>query len=92
MATTQEAKNRALKAHKAACADARSAAIYNRWLSETHLAATDRPELAGAMYTRLAIALEVMADMKGWAKGVVAGITAPVQSRKLTYPRAGHGR
>jgi len=28
------------------------------------------------MFTRLAIALEVMADMRGWPSGRVAGITA----------------
>jgi hypothetical protein len=77
MATTQEAKSRALRAHKVACADTRSAAIYNRWLSDTHLAAADRPELAGAMYTRLAIALEVVVDMRGSREGIVAGLAAP---------------
>ena len=48
--------------HKAACVDARSAAIYNRWLYDTLLAAADSPELPETMFTRLAIALEVMAD------------------------------
>ena len=70
-----EAKNRALRAHKAACIDARSAALYNRWLSQTLLAAADRPELAEVMFTRLAIALEVMQDMRGWPARV-AGVTA----------------
>jgi hypothetical protein len=29
------------------------------------------------MFTRLAIALEVMTDMRGWPAGIVAGFTAP---------------
>jgi hypothetical protein len=73
---TQEAKARALQAHKAACKDARTAAIYNRWLSDTLLAVEDRPELADTMFTRLAIALEVMIDMRGWGKGKVQGVSA----------------
>jgi hypothetical protein len=71
---TQEAKSRALSAHKAACRDSRSTAIYNRWLSDTLLAAEDRPDLADAMFTRLAIALEVMVDMRGWPARV-AGVS-----------------
>jgi hypothetical protein len=72
---TQEAKARAMKAHQAACTDARSSALYNRWLSNTLMAAEDRPELADTMFTRLAIALEVMIDMRGWGKGKVQGVT-----------------
>jgi hypothetical protein len=37
------------------------------------LAAEERPELADAMFTRLAIALEVMVDMRGWPERV-AGV------------------
>jgi hypothetical protein len=89
-----DAKARAKRAHQAARAgDSVSAAIYDRWLANTLSAAAGQDEtIAVAMYTRLAIALEVMQDMRGWGEGVVAGITAPVRPRKLTYPRAGHGR
>jgi hypothetical protein len=66
---------------KAACQDARSAALYGRWLSNTLLAAEQRPELADAMFTRLAIALEVMVDMRGWSAGVVTGLAVPRQAR-----------
>jgi hypothetical protein len=93
MATILEAKNRTLKAHKAACADSLRIATYDRWLADTLSAVKGKDEaIAEAMWTRLAIALEVMADMRGWAQGIVAGFTAPVRPRKLTHPRAGQGR
>jgi hypothetical protein len=72
------AKERARRAHKAArgC-DPRSAALYDRWLATTFSAAGGKDEaLAIAMFTRIAIALEVMVDMKGWPAGNVAGVTA----------------
>ena len=73
---TLEAKERAMRAHKAACTDALSSALYSRWLSNTLLAVEERPELADTMFTRLAIALEVMCDMRGWDEGRVAGVSA----------------
>jgi hypothetical protein len=74
----KEAKKRAQRAHKAACgADALSTAIYNRWMATTLTAAAGQDEgIAAAMFTRLAIALEVMVDMKGCTAGVVQGVTA----------------
>src|SRR5262249_20581126 len=89
-----DAKARAKRAHQAARAgDTVSGAIYDRWLATTLSAASGHDEAIGvAMFTRLAIALEVMSDMKGWGEGIVAGFTMPVRPRKLTYPRAGHGR
>jgi len=77
--TLAEAKERARRAHEAARAgDNRSAAIYDRWLADTLLAAAGKDEeVATTMFARLAVALEVMVDMKGWPAGVVAGLTAP---------------
>jgi hypothetical protein len=77
--TLPEAKSRAKKAHAAARAgDAVSAAIYDRWLATTLSAAAGQDEtIAATMFTRLAIALEVMSDMRGWPAGVVAGLTSP---------------
>jgi hypothetical protein len=74
----KEAKRRALTAHKAACkADSLSAGIYNRWIAITLTAVDGQEEqVAAAMFTRLAIALEVMVDMRGWASGAVQGVTA----------------
>jgi len=76
--TVAEAKARAKRAHQAARAgDAVSAAIYDRWLATTLSAAAGQdPAIAGTMFTRLAIALEVMTDMRGWGKGRVTGVTA----------------
>jgi hypothetical protein len=73
----KEAKKRAHRAHRAACgADALSTAIYNRWMATTLTAAAEQDEaVAAAMFTRLAIALEVMVDMRGWSTGVVQGVT-----------------
>jgi hypothetical protein len=83
---TAEAKRRALQAHKVAkTGDARMAAVYDRWLADTLLAAGDarNQAIAEAMFTRLAIALEVMVDMRGWGQGVVAGLTAPRRASRL---------
>jgi hypothetical protein len=92
--TLPDAKARAKRAHQAVRAgDAVSGAIYDRWLATTLSAAAGQDEeIAAAMFTRLAIACEIMTDMRGWPAGIVAGITPPVRPRKLTYPRAGHGR
>jgi hypothetical protein len=38
-------------------------------------AAGQDEQVAAAMFTKLAIALEVMVDMRGWAAGVVRGVT-----------------
>jgi hypothetical protein len=68
--------------------DTISAAIYDRWLASTLSAAVGQdPAIAATMFTRLAIALEVMQDMKGWPVGIVAGLTAP---RRLQERRAAH--
>ena len=76
MVTLMEAKTRALKAHKKARSDGIQAAIYDRWLADTLLAAKDQDQaIAAVMFTRLAIALEVMADMRGWPAGRVMGVT-----------------
>jgi hypothetical protein len=73
--SVKEAKARALRAHEAAKAgDTLRAATYDRWLADTLSAAKGRNE--ATMFTRLAIALEVMVDMRGWGEGVVAGFTA----------------
>ena len=76
-ASLPEAKARAKRAHQAARAgDAVSAAIYERWLANTLSAAAGQDEaIAATMFTRLAIALEVMTDMRGWPAGIVAGLT-----------------
>ena len=76
--TLQGAKARAKRAHQVARAgDAVSAAIYDRRLANTLSAAAGQDEaIAATMFTRLAIALEVMVDMRGWGEGIVAGLTA----------------
>ena len=77
MATLMEAKTRALRAHKKARSDGVCAAIYDRWLANTLLATKDQDQaIAAVMFTRLAIALEIMTDMKGWSAGQVVGVTA----------------
>jgi hypothetical protein len=78
MADLKQAKERARRAHRAAReGDGRAAALYDRWLAETlSAAAGKREEVAAAMFTRCAIALEVMVDMRGWPAGNVAGVTA----------------
>jgi hypothetical protein len=78
-ATLPDAKARAKRAHQAARAgDAVSAAIYDRWLANTLSAAAGQdPAIAATMFTRLAIACEIMTDMRGWPAGVVAGLTSP---------------
>jgi hypothetical protein len=60
--TLPDAKARAKRAHAAARAgDAVSAAIYDRWLANTLSAAAGQDDaIAATMFTRLAIALEVM--------------------------------
>jgi hypothetical protein len=74
-------------------ADPLSAALFDRWYAEALMCARGVPaEVARTMLTRMAIALEVMADRKDWPAGIVAGLTASPQPRKLTYPRAGHSR
>jgi hypothetical protein len=58
-------------------ADPLSAALFDRWYAEALMSARGvRAEVACAMYLRLAIALEVMADRKGWPAGRVTGVTA----------------
>jgi hypothetical protein len=83
--TLPEAKARAKRAHQAARAgDTVSAAIYNRWLATTLSAAVGQdPAIAATMFTRLAIALEFMVDMKGWPAGIVAGLTVPRRASRL---------
>jgi hypothetical protein len=85
--TLPEAKARANRAHQAARAgDTMSAAIYDRWLATMLSAAVGQDEaIAVAMFTRLAIALEVMADMKGWPAGIVAGVTAPRRASRAQF-------
>jgi hypothetical protein len=57
-------------------ADPLSAALFDRWYAETLLSARGiKAEAAWAMLTRMAIALEVMADRKGWPAGRVQGVT-----------------
>ena len=76
MVTLTEAKTRALRAHKRAKTDGIQAAVYDRWLADTLLAAKDQDQaIAVVMFTRLAIALEIMTDMKGWSAGQVVGVT-----------------
>jgi hypothetical protein len=89
--TVAAAKERAKRAHAAARAgDTISAAIYDRWLANTLSAAAGQDEeIAAAMFTRLAIALEVMQDMRGWPAGIVAGLTVSVQPQKRSYRRPG---
>jgi hypothetical protein len=61
------------------------APVYDRWLSDTLHAAHDvrDPAIAATMFTRLAIALEVMTDMRGWGEGIVAGLTVPRRATRL---------
>jgi hypothetical protein len=83
-ADVAEAKQRALRAHKAACADSLRTATYDRWLADTLSATRGKdPAIAAAMFTRLAIALEIMSDMRGWGEGIVAGLTAPRRASRL---------
>ena len=74
----KEAKKRAQRAHKAACeGDMLSTGIYNRWMAITLSSASGQDEaVATAMFTRCAIALEIMSDMKGWPAGRVREVTA----------------
>jgi hypothetical protein len=77
--TLPQAKARAKRAHQAARAgDNRSAATYDRWLADTLSCAAGQDELVTTtIFLRVAIALEIMADMKGWPAAIVAGLTAP---------------
>jgi hypothetical protein len=83
--TLPEAKARAKRAHQAARAgDTVSAAIYDRRLANTLSAAAGQDQaVAAAMFTRLAIALEVMVDMRGWGESVVAGLTVRRRASRL---------
>ena len=90
--TLREAKARCLRAHKAARAgDGRSAALYDRWLFHTLMAVADQPDevVAATMFMRLAVALEVTTDMKGWPDGVVHGFARPSLTGKATLLREG---
>jgi hypothetical protein len=40
-------------------------------------AARKDDDVATVMFFRLALALEIMTDMRGWPAGIVAGLTAP---------------
>ena len=77
--TLSQAKSRARRAHRAArSGDIISAALYDRIYATALASAAGQPEaVAAAMFARAAICLEVLADMKGWSSGVVAGFTAP---------------
>ena len=76
--TLADAKARMSRARELARkADPLSAALFDRWYAETLMSARGvSVEAACAMLTRMAIALEVMADRKGWPGGRVAGVTA----------------
>jgi len=71
--------------NKVACGcDPQAIALYDRWLATTLSAAGGKDEaVAIAMFTRLAIALEVMIDMKGWPAGIVAGLTAARRASRI---------
>jgi hypothetical protein len=88
------AKERARRAHTAARGgDSRSAALYDRWFAETLSNAAGRDEdVAIAMFTRLAIALEVMIDMKGWPGRPGAGRHRVAQTKlsTVTYESSYH--
>ena len=83
--TLSQAKSRAKRAHQTARAgDTVSAAVYDRWLANTLSAAAGQDQaVAAAMFTRLAIALEVMVDMRGWGESVVAGLTVRRRASRL---------
>jgi hypothetical protein len=83
--TLPEAKARARRAYQAARAgDNISAALYDRIYATALSSAAGQPEaIAAAMFARAAICLEVLADMRGWPTGVVAGLTAPRQGSRL---------
>jgi hypothetical protein len=93
--TLPEAKSRAKRAHQAARAgDAMSAALYDRIYATALTSAASQPEaVAATIYVRTAICLEVLADMRGWPAGIVAGLTAPRRAsgsaRGATLPRGG---
>jgi hypothetical protein len=65
--TLRDAKARCRRAYdQARKTDPRAAMLYDRWLAETLLAAEGAPDDAsGLTFTRIAIALEVMADRAG---------------------------
>jgi hypothetical protein len=64
--------------------DAVSAAIYDRWLANTLSAAAGQDEaIAATMFTRLAIAFEIMSDMRGWPAGIVVGLSTPRRASRL---------
>jgi hypothetical protein len=76
--TLPDAKARARHAHKAARAgDPVAAALYDRIYATAVACAAKQPErIAAVMFVRAAICLEVLAEMKGWPAGRVAGVTA----------------
>ena len=66
--TLESAKERFTQARKAACStDRLSAALYDRLAAETLLAVKGQSaERAATMLFRMAVALEVLAERKGW--------------------------
>lgn len=76
--TLPEAKARMSRAREAARkADPLSAALFDRWYATALSSAASQPDgVAAAMYVKTAICLEVLAEMKGWPEGRVAGVTA----------------
>jgi hypothetical protein len=86
MPAPSDAKRRCRRAYdEARKADPRSAALYDRWLADTLLAAEGQPDDARAtMFTRMGIALEVMADRTGARSSAAC---APGCSRFRAAPR-----
>ncbi len=70
--TLDQAKDRFTRARKAACsADRLSSALYDRFAAETLLAVKGQPaERAATMLVRMAVALEVLAERKGWPERI----------------------
>jgi hypothetical protein len=63
-------------------ADPRSAVLFDKWFAETLMAAEGEPDEArAAMFSRMAIALEVMADRVTWPT-TIRGVTVPAKQRR----------
>jgi hypothetical protein len=76
--TLAEAKSRCRHAHKVARAgDPVAAALFDRIYSTAVMCAEKQPDrVAAVMFVRAAVCLEVLAEMKHWPDGKVAGVTA----------------
>jgi hypothetical protein len=68
-------------------ADPRSAALYHRWLADVLSAADGQPDDARAsMFTRMAIAFEIMVDRTTWPERIRGLAVRPAGERNAAAP------